>query len=283
MAGLVSAQSSAHCALCYAALRAAASHALPTGHVLTYCSSASMTSSRHSAATATDWPKTPNIDRLAARGLRFELAYCNQAVCAPRGITCCWAVGRRRSAFTVSAQNFRVAVPDAVTMTQHFMDHGWRAEAVGKVLHSGMAITTTSHHGACRRRSKRWLSISIRRTLPVDSSRARKRCSRTRSSAKSIRCPAAPPGRNWMSPTMPTSTGVLPTKVSVDCKRGRTKDTPFFLALGFVKPHLPLAAPKQYWDMHDPQAFQPARGHTIKKGVLIAGKRGGEIVNYEPL
>src|SRR3569623_2082998 len=81
--------------------------------------------------------KSPHIDRLAARGIRFDLAYCNQAVCAPSRNNL--LLGSRSTSLGVYSlgQNFRTAVPDAVTMTEHFIKHGWRAEAIGKVLHTG--------------------------------------------------------------------------------------------------------------------------------------------------
>jgi iduronate 2-sulfatase len=51
-----------------------------------------------------------------------------------------------------------------------------------------------------------------------------------------------------------------------------------------VKPHLPLTAPKQYWDMHDPKAFPLASFQKDPEGAPgYASKRGGEIVNYAPL
>src|SRR5688572_20816744 len=81
--------------------------------------------------------KTPHIDRLAARGIRFDLAYCNQSVCAPSRNNL--LLGSRSTSLGIYglSQNFRVAVPDAVTLPQYFMRHGWRAEAVGKILHTG--------------------------------------------------------------------------------------------------------------------------------------------------
>ena len=81
--------------------------------------------------------KTPNIDRLAARGMRFDMAYCNQSVCAASRNNL--LLGSRSTSLGIYdlSQNFRKAVPDAVTMTQHFMKHGYRAEAVGKILHTG--------------------------------------------------------------------------------------------------------------------------------------------------
>src|SRR5213593_3863164 len=75
--------------------------------------------------------KSPNIDRVAARGMRFDLAYCNQAVCAPSRNAL--LTGSRSTTLGIYdlSTNFRRAAPDAVTLPQYFMRHGWRTEAVG--------------------------------------------------------------------------------------------------------------------------------------------------------
>src|SRR3954463_8738854 len=80
---------------------------------------------------------SPNIDRLAARGLRFEAAYCNQAVCAPSRN--CLMTGVRATTLGIYdlATNFRESIPDAVTLPQLFMRNGYRTEALGKIFHVG--------------------------------------------------------------------------------------------------------------------------------------------------
>ncbi|HEY1111406.1 MAG TPA: sulfatase-like hydrolase/transferase, partial [Opitutaceae bacterium] len=85
--------------------------------------------------------KTPNFDRLAARGMRFDAAYCNQAVCAPSRNNL--MLGSRSTSLGIYSltTNFRAAVPDAVTLTQYFMKHGYRAEGMGKILHVGHGNT----------------------------------------------------------------------------------------------------------------------------------------------
>src|SRR6185295_20283421 len=81
--------------------------------------------------------KSPNIDRLAARGMVFERAYCNQAVCAPSRNSL--MTGRRPTTLGIYdlGTNFRNAAPNAVTLAQHFKANGWRTEAIGKIFHVG--------------------------------------------------------------------------------------------------------------------------------------------------
>src|SRR5204862_3296789 len=81
--------------------------------------------------------KTPNIDRLAARGMRFEAAYCNQAVCAPSRN--CLMTGVRSTTLGIYdlGTNFRESIPDDATLPQFFMSNGYRTEALGKIFHVG--------------------------------------------------------------------------------------------------------------------------------------------------
>lgn len=81
--------------------------------------------------------KTPNLDRLAARGMRFDSTYSNQAVCAPSRNNLLLGIRSTTLGIYSLGEHFRQARPDAVTLTQYFMRHGWRAEAVGKILHTG--------------------------------------------------------------------------------------------------------------------------------------------------
>src|SRR5688572_24317488 len=81
--------------------------------------------------------KTPNIDRLAARGLLFERAYCNQAVCSPSRNALLTGFRPQTLGIYDLGTNFRKALPDAVTLPQYFKQHGYRAEALGKIFHVG--------------------------------------------------------------------------------------------------------------------------------------------------
>src|SRR5215831_2061234 len=81
--------------------------------------------------------RSPNIDRLASRGVLFERAYCNQAVCAPSRNALMTGVRSTTLGIYDLGTNFRQALPDAVTLSQYFMRNGYRAEALGKIFHVG--------------------------------------------------------------------------------------------------------------------------------------------------
>jgi iduronate 2-sulfatase len=80
---------------------------------------------------------TPNIDRLASRGAVFNRAYCQQAVCSPSRLSL--TTGRRPDTIRVWDLNthFREAMPDVVTLPQHFKNHGYHTQSLGKIYHDG--------------------------------------------------------------------------------------------------------------------------------------------------
>ena len=81
--------------------------------------------------------KTPNIDRLAARGVRFERAYCNQAVCSPSRNALLTGFRPQSLGIYDLATNFRRAAPTVRTLPQLFRDGGFHASALGKIFHVG--------------------------------------------------------------------------------------------------------------------------------------------------
>ena len=80
---------------------------------------------------------SPNIDKLAARGMRFDAAYCNQAVCSPSRNAL--LTGRRPQSLGIYdlSTNFRKSAPQAITLPQQFKNAGYRTEALGKIFHVG--------------------------------------------------------------------------------------------------------------------------------------------------
>ena len=81
--------------------------------------------------------KSPNIDRLAKRGMRFDLAYCNQAVCAPSRFTLMLGSHSTSTGLYGLGNQLRKTLPHAVTLPQHFARHGYHTESLGKVFHIG--------------------------------------------------------------------------------------------------------------------------------------------------
>src|SRR5690625_4586537 len=80
---------------------------------------------------------TPALDRLSEKGMRFDRAYANQAVCAPSRYNLMLGSRSTSTGIYDFGRNFRDFYPDAVTLPQHFMQHGYHTESMGKVFHIG--------------------------------------------------------------------------------------------------------------------------------------------------
>lgn len=229
--------------------------------------------------------KTPNLDRLAARGMRFDLAYCNQSVCAPSRNNL--LLGSRSTSLGIYdlSVNFRKKVPDAVTLPQYFSKHGYRSEAIGKILHTGHGNTDDVASWDVPTFSEKVVEYAD----PANSADGKLTREEAYFSNKELgRIGQLPKGSAWESTDSEDETYADGRIAKEAIKRLQTakerKDTPFFLAVGFVKPHLPFTAPKKYWDMHDPAKFQLATDTKPPEGAPpYAGKRGGEISNYSPI
>ena len=78
---------------------------------------------------------TPNVDRLAKQGVVFNRAYCQEAVCSPSRASL--ITGRRPDTIRVwdLETHFRDALPDVITLPQHFKQHGYHTRSIGKILH----------------------------------------------------------------------------------------------------------------------------------------------------
>jgi iduronate 2-sulfatase len=82
--------------------------------------------------------KTPCIDRLARRGLKFDLAYCNQAVCAPSRFTLMLGSHSTSTGLYGLGSQLRSRVPNAITLPQLFAKSGYRTESLGKAGNNGL-------------------------------------------------------------------------------------------------------------------------------------------------
>jgi iduronate 2-sulfatase len=227
--------------------------------------------------------KSPNIDALAARGVRFDAAYCNQAVCSPSRNAL--LVGLRPQTLGIYdlATNFRKAAPDAVTLPQFFKEHGYRTEGMGKIFHTG--------HGNVEDEKSWSVPFWKANVVSYASKEANDKKKQTREAALFANVPGAeanklPKGPAYESADVPDDTYPDGKMAAEAVKRieaaAKTPDEPFFLAVGFMKPHLPFCAPKKYWDLHDPAKFKLAELTKPPKGAPpYAPTSWGELRNYE--
>jgi len=205
--------------------------------------------------------KTPNLDRLAARGMLFEKAYVNQAVCAPSRNTLMLGLRPQTLGIYDLPTHFRDVYPDAVTMSQTFMANGYTAEACGKIFHSGKG----NHDDAKSWSVEHW---EAKGGPYVNEQRVGK--------AKGAVTEAAD------VPDTAYGDGKLAEEaVRRIAEHAQSPDKPFLLMLGFHKPHLPFCAPKKYWDQFQPGDFKLPERRTPPEGAPeYAPTQSKEILQY---
>jgi len=180
--------------------------------------------------------KTPNLDQLAKMGVVFTNAHCQQAVCAPSRASI--LTGKRPDYTKIYDLKtlIRDKNPQIKTLPQYFKENGYTTAAVGKVFD---VRSVDSQHD------------SVSWTIPYEPVKG-----------------ANSRGGGYVYETRRVSTEA-PDVVDSLTLDGRVvqrsasllrdmagKDAPFFLAVGFHKPHLPFVAPKKYWDMYKRSDFK---------------------------
>jgi iduronate 2-sulfatase len=227
---------------------------------------------------------SPNIDRLAEMGTRFELAYCNQAVCMASRYNLLLGSRSTSTGFYSFGTEFREVYPDAVTLPQHFRNNGYVAHSMGKVFHIGHGNTNDNASWSVPHLRDKVIEYLV----PESNHRqlTREEALFTNEFSRPIR--SLPRGAAWESPDVldeAYADGRIATH-AVDRLRefAADPDQPFFLAVGFVRPHLPFSAPKKYWDMYDRDKLPMPEFEDPPEGApAYAGKRGGEINAFKPV
>jgi len=260
--------------------------------------------------------RSPHIDRLAAGGMLFERAYCQQAVCNPS--RCSVLSGCRPDTTGVQDnQHFlRPSLPDVVTLPEHFKNHGYLALSLGKIFHHSarepgddpQSWSEPSWYGAggtpnwFTRESLAYIEGLKRlpkkeqpklfRGFPYEASdepddsyedgqialKAMETLRRIKNLSQNQPSHVERPGKT----ELPAGSGTGPKNLSQNHpshveRPGKTelpagsgtgpKNRPFFLGVGFHKPHLPFCCPRQYWDLYPAETIKLPDNYDPPKGV----------------
>lgn len=227
--------------------------------------------------------RTPNFDRLAAEGILFDRAYCQQAVCHPSRASL--MTGKLPDAIGVTSlyTDLRVAAPEVVTIPQHFRKHGYLAESYGKIFHNGHG-----HHGDPGSWTVPPHRFGTGQQYMLESNREAKRLNRERlAEAEAAGRPLAgpkngPPVERSENSYSEYSDGAMMENARKGLKRMAAGSQPFFLAVGFSKPHLPFNAPEKYWKLYDPDSITlPDNPYPPKDAPSYALHTNGELRSYQ--
>ena len=178
--------------------------------------------------------------------------------------------------------NFRVASSNAVTLSQYFMQHGYRAEGLGKIFHVGHG----NHEDPASWSVPHFQQKSIAYVKPE--SRANQGLTREEALFANQDAKGLPRGAAYESADVPDNAypdGKIADEAIRRLHAAKAKpNTPFFLAVGFLKPHLPFCAPKKYWDLYDLASFTvPALRNAPAGAPRYAPSGWGELRQYSDI
>jgi iduronate 2-sulfatase len=186
-------------------------------------------------------PSTPNMDKLTDSGVSFANAHCQQAVCnASRAslmtglrpdATRCWKL----QTFFRDTVGYNLK-----TIPQHFGEQGYTAHGIGKIYHSTNSNSQDDNPSGSRSWNDGWFNAQG----PQD---WYERPNRSATDAGDVEDNAYDDG-------VAADAGV--DKIKAYAADYHANGTPFFLAVGFKKPHLPFNAPKKYWDLYNPDEIK---------------------------
>ncbi len=231
--------------------------------------------------------RSPNIDRLAKRGLVFNRAYCQQAVCGASRTSLLTGLRPDTTHCWGNRTHFRQYVPEAITLPEHFKRHGYHAEGMGKIFHGAFksAYVGARMHDPQSWSTEFWMPGPRYYYTPQGIEIARQVYART---AKKTGAAID----NWVNDFvrgLSTEAPDVADNVLYDGQvadhaiesLGRIKDRPFFLAVGFIKPHLPFIAPLKYWRQYDASQISLADNPFAPQGApQVALHNWGELRYY---
>ena len=223
--------------------------------------------------------KTPNLDRLAANGVRFDRAYCQFPLCNPSRASFMTGIRPDVTRAYKNQTNFREALPDVRTIPQSFMKAGYRSARVGKIYHYGVPgdIGTSgmddpaSWEKAVNPRGRDVDDIGLVEVPEIGPDGTVRTVT-----GKQLRDTGAI--MSWLAAdgTDEEQTDGMGALAAVELlKEFSSEEKPFYLAVGFYRPHTPDIAPKTYFDMYPldaitPPAYSPAMDKLFPPDALAS-------------
>ncbi|MHC4737321.1 MAG: sulfatase [Planctomycetota bacterium] len=177
--------------------------------------------------------KTPNLDKLANRGVLFTNAHCSAPACNPSRASLLTGILPSTSGVYHNNQPFRKVLPEAVTLPQHFIANGYRVIGAGKIFHSSGTFADPQS----------WLEYfpSKRKTRPEDPMPQNRPLNGIPDTKQF----------DWGPVDVPNDQmGDWKVADWVIKQLNSKQDKPFFLGCGFFRPHLPWYVPRKYSDLY---------------------------------
>ncbi|MFT5126084.1 MAG: sialidase-1, partial [Verrucomicrobiales bacterium] len=236
---------------------------------------------------------SPNIDRLAQKGLIFDRAYCQASLCNPSRTSLMSGFRPESTGIYGNHASFRKMFPGIVTLPQYFETKGYHAVGIGKIYHGpfpdGSSITPWDTFDDPATWSEPAIRFGPQYYFNAEGIRhARESYKRT----YKVSNPSPDEWKKKLTFGLLTEASTGPENQHYDgkvadatiAKLRQLKDQPFFLAAGFIKPHSPWIAPKKYFDLYDRAKIPLAENPAFPEGTpAIAGHSSSEPRRYPPV
>ena len=190
--------------------------------------------------------KTPNIDRLAERGILFQNAHVQYPLCGPSRASFMTGMYTNQTMITKNNMNLRNSIPDVITLGQRFRHHGYQSVRIGKMFHydNPSAIGTSGNDDI----------YSWDQTVNPYG----------RDKIEEFKINTLTPRRyggtlSWLAADgidEEQTDGIGASEAIKKLDDFAINNTPFFLAVGFFRPHTPFVAPKKYFDLYDREKIE---------------------------
>lgn len=225
--------------------------------------------------------KSPNLDRLAGRGMVFGNAYCQQALCSPSRISL--LTGRHVWTTKINSIGpfLRETMPDVTTLPQHFKDNGYFTRSLGKIYHVGIDDPKSWSVPPWHSKKPRY--------GPIGAGMVARRVAALKASGKPV------PQKGENAPFYGGPAFEAPelgdddlldgdtTRAAIEAmgELAKKPEQPFLLAVGFANPHVPWVAPKKYFDLYRADDLPlPENRYAPKNAPAFAAKSGDDFHWY---
>ena len=218
-----------------------------------------------------DHIRAPHIDRLASEGVVFANAYANVPVCGASRASLMSGLRPTRTRFVGYDARIDEDAPDVVPLHAYLNAAGYHTESMGKVLHhkddveEGWSVPPWSaQDGVPKKRATGFRDYQSTENIAAFKKEG-----------------VGPATESLDVPDNAYFDGQTADRAVAALERLADSDKPFFLAVGFVKPHLPFTAPKKYWDLYERDQIELARVKSMPEGVPAEARHPfGELRRY---
>ncbi|MEO0446735.1 MAG: sulfatase [Verrucomicrobiota bacterium] len=227
--------------------------------------------------------KTPHLDAFASQALRFERAYVQSAICSPSRNSMMSGMRPNTTGLRGFGVNLRDALPDVITLPQHFKQQGYHAQAFGKIYHIyDESMLGDENDPESWSVPLQWPSVPV--WGPEQHALRNELIKQARARGEVFDHPHDwPRAETWDDSDVPDEEmqdGEIAQMAAAFLQSRKGDGEPFFLGVGFLRPHLPFNAPKKYWDLYDPEALELPTFRSLPEGAPSWAVTQGIVRNY---